>query len=319
MPTKIPYCDAVLEVTGGCTKCSPGCLNCWAIKEVWRMAHNPLLGDKWQGLVEKKNGVLNWTGRIKLFEDALQIPLGRKKPTTYFIDSKADLFHPKVPWNYRLKAIRIMAQTPQHTYLILTKRIDIAKEGISFCMGYPYYKWPLLNVHLGVSISTQKEADEKIPILLQIPAAVRFVSAEPLLAPIDFSKIHWPYQWGHSGCHCHSHPHPDGTRGRHLHHHHDERCKCPIDQIIIGAESKGGYPGRPCELKWVKNLIGQADAAGVAVFVKQLHLWGVNWYSRLFETPQEAKLHLGECNPKLKLSKDPKEWPVWAQRQEYPK
>jgi len=259
MPTKIEWTDEVLEVTGGCTKCSVGCEHCWAIKEVWRMAHNPRLGDKWKGLVEKKNGVLNWTGGIKLFEDAREIPLKRKKPTTYFIVSKADLFHPKVPFEFIDKVISIIALCPQHTFQVLTKRPEIMcryfgkdyqrtrSDNINKLMQIikrsPYYfiqdcckgSMTLPNLWLGVTVE-HPDYKNRADILRQIPAAKRFISFEPLLA--DMGEVN--------------------LEG--------------IDWVIIGCES--GPHRRPCKLEWVRNLVRQGQAAGAAVFVKQLNING---------------------------------------------
>lgn len=269
MPTKIPYCNEVLEVSGGCTKCETGCTHCWAIEEVWRMAHNPKLGDKWQGLVEKTASGLNWTGRIKLFEDVLTRRLPGKGKT-YFIDSKSDLFHPKVKIGYIHQVFDFIRQYPQHTFQIFTKRIERA-------FNYSKYNgWrDLENVHLSVSISTQKEADEKIPLLLQIPAAVRFVSVEPMLERIDLSQLLDNYYTEQAGITAIGH------------------CSF-IDLVIIGVESINGRAGRYCSIDDVRFVVNQCKAAGVSVFVKQLHING-------------------------KLSREMAEWPQDLRVQEYPK
>ncbi len=311
MPTGIPYCDEVLEVTGGCTKCSPGCQRCWAIKEVWRSAHNPLRGDKWQSLVEKKNGELNWMGKIKYFEDALDIPLRRKKPTTYFVNSKADLFHRDVPFWYIDLVFAMMTLCPQHTFLIFTKRIDraldyilqeprghidhaitdglahfvgrgkkYAGKGLTKHLRNKSQLWPLDNTQLTLSISTQKEADEKIPTLLQIPAAVRGLSIEPMLEEIDIKKYLWVRQKcvGEKGCGF------TGASYEFDNPNNKSASRCPqcgknhtylvtdsIDGVIVGGESGPG--ARLCPIKNIRNVVNQCKAANVPVFVKQIHLW----------------------------------------------
>ncbi len=242
----IPYCGETLEVTGGCTKCSPGCTNCWAIKEVWRMAHNPIMGEKWKGLVEKKNGVLNWTGKIKCFEDALKKL--RKKPTTYFIDSKADLFNPKVPAEYQLKVFETISNASQHTYLILTKRVVEMKEFFQLCEDWDPSEWP--NVQLGVSISTPDEM-WKVAELSRIPAAVRWISFEPLLADVGEIPL----------TSCREEDTDLEEFGQH------------IDWVVVGGESGPG--ARPMHPDWVRNIRDQCVAARVPFYFKQ---WG-EWLS----------------------------------------
>jgi protein gp37 len=275
--SKIEWTQKVWEVTGGCTKCSAGCQNCWAIKEVWRLANNPKQSDKWKGLVEKKNGVLNWTGKIKTFDDALNIPLKRKKPITYFVDSKSDLFHPRVPFEFIDDIFNVFNKCPQHIFQVLTKRIKRMAQFISAWRDYPYPEnlWP------GVSVCTQKEADEKIPILLQILATVRFLSIEPMLEDIwigdclgvseavmptpfygakKYNKI-LKKQWSLPGL---------------------KDVPSLIDWVIVGAESKGRGIGRPCKAEWIDSILNQCKAANVPCFVKQIHRDG-----RLVKMPPE--------------------------------
>jgi len=242
MSSKIEWTEKALEVTGGCTKCSPGCQECWAINQVWRLAHNSKLSDKWQGLVEKKDGKLNWTGKIKMFEDALNVPLKRHKPTTYFVDSKSDIFHPKVPFEFIRKVFKVARACPQHTFQVLTKRI---KRACEFSADTVYDS----NIHFGTTICTQKESDENIPYLLRISTrGIRFISIEPLLSSVDMPEMlpgHYWYDW---------------EKG------------CLIDWVIIGAEKIGSRGvGRECKLEWVESIVDQCKAAGTPVFVKQIH------------------------------------------------
>jgi len=248
----IPYCDEVWEVTGGCTKCSPGCLNCWAVKEVWRLAHNPLQGDKWKGLVEKKDGVLSWTGKIECFNDALEIPLRRKKPTRYFVDSKADLFHEKVSIGFLTHVFDTIEQCPQHTFLILTKR---PKQALKMMWGKHGEGWKYFgkgdyhpNVHFGVSISTLDEM-WKVTELSRIPAAVRWVSFEPLLADVGVILL--------TSCR------EDDTDLEEFGQH--------IDGVIVGGESGPG--ARPMCPDWVRSIRDQCVAAGVPFYFKQWGEW----------------------------------------------
>ncbi len=227
-PSKIDWTQWTLEVTGGCTECSPGCRNCFARRIIWRLAHNPTCGDKYQGLVEKINGKLCWTGRIKLFPEHLEPVLRRKIPTRYFVDSRSDLFHTSVPFSFVDEVFNIIEQCPEHTFQILTKRPEdlmawskakCAKRYLEICK----------NVHLGVSVCTPDEK-HKIDTLRKIPAAKRFISFEPLIE--DVGKLN--------------------LEG--------------IDQVIVGGESGPG--ARPCHPDWVRSIRDQCKAPRVPFFFK---------------------------------------------------
>jgi len=275
--TKIPWTQETWNPVVGCTKCSPGCLNCYAEKMAGRLAN---MGQgKYMGVVTDRwtsEGVVfnsEWNNKIRCDESALDKPLHWRDPRKIFVCSMSDLFHKDVPFEFAGKVFATAIAADWHTLQFLTKRVGRMLE---FCQWFN--ERTSLNVasfkhlHLGVSISTHKEADEKIPILLQIPAAVRFLSIEPLLEGAMIIPL-------------------KGIRNNSKTGLIEEEN---INQVIIGAESKGSHPGRRCELDWVKNIIDQCDAAGVPVFVKQLHING-------------------------KLIKDPKQWPSEFRRQDYPK
>lgn len=241
-----------LEVTGGCTKCSPGCTNCWAIKEVWRMAGKKALAKKWGDLVEKKEGKLNWTGKIKLFPEALESPKLKGSGKTFFVDSKADLFHEKVPFKFQVKVFDMISKCHQHKFMILTKREDIMCAFFNCYYDDPAYDNAPKNyqhVHLGVTICTQEEADRILPIALQVPG-FNFISFEPLLGPIDMhqSQSQKDVLW------------------RRTHGGSYERKF--IKKVIIGCES--GPKRRPIARKHIKDLYDQCEAAGVKVMIKQM-------------------------------------------------
>lgn len=225
----------------GCDPCSVGCKYCWA-----REMANRFNGGDFS---------------VKLHPEKLNIPLHWKNPRRIFVCSMSDIFHPKVPFEFIDKVFGIIDECPQHKFLILTKRPDIALNyynryvenidaGISeFVMSD--------NIWTGVSISTQKKADEKIPILLEIPAAVRYVSLEPLLEYIDFREE--VITVGKS------------RRNR-------RQIGYPIlrdlDWVIVGCESINGRAGRGCEdegqwWSWARDIIKHCKAAGIAVFMKQ--------------------------------------------------
>lgn len=280
MATKINYVDEVWNPVVGCTKCSPGCLNCYAEKMALRLAS---IGAAQKAkkhqfsdihLWKKYSSVLNWgenkvwNGEIFCDEEALDKPLHWRKPRRILCCSMGDLFHEKMPFEFIHKVFAVMSLCPQHTFMLLTKRIDVVAEYINKKRRWPddilpqvdkitspynspcEYWWPLSNVQIGVTICNQAEADEKIPILLQIQAAHRWISFEPLLGEID-ARIHL---LGKCGYYC-------DERVGHVDHTY-------IDFAVIGCES--GPNRRPCKRERIKSLYDQCKAAGVEVMVKQM-------------------------------------------------
>ncbi len=263
----------------GCSIITLGCRNCYAMKMAARLEAmgQPL----YAGLTEKVNGNIVWTGVMRQASDAvLFAPTQRSKPTTYFVNSMSDLFHEDVPDEWIDRIIGVMARTPWHTYQVLTKRSDRMKEymlGVDAekfvrfwsermpysegILGFPARapQWPLPNLWLGVSTERQKEANERIPDLLATPAAIRFISAEPLLGPI---RLHQLEREGinsvfidnaldgfiSNGC--------GGSFGNKL------------DLVIVGCES--GTGARPMDEAWPRALRDQCAATGTAFFMKQL-------------------------------------------------
>lgn len=238
----IEWTEATWNPLSGCTRHSPGCQHCYAEKITKRLA--AMGQEKYQGLLDK-NGRFN--GKINLDEDALRIPLRRRKPTVYFVNSMSDLFHENVPDTFIDKVWWTMMSehARKHRFVILTKRADRMHEYVKYRverLGYSV----LPNVILGVSAENQKYADERIPLLLQTPAACRMVSAEPLLGPIDMLND-VPY-----------------LVSGYLDPPFDDR----IDWVVCGGESGPG--ARPCEITWIRDIVRQCKDAGVACFVKQL-------------------------------------------------
>ncbi|MFM6194197.1 MAG: DUF5131 family protein [Planktothrix sp.] len=254
----------------GCSKISAGCRNCYAINQAfrnWKMA---------EGLPENKRGRLayyegltkgfdDWTGKLVFVPEALEIPLKRKKPQTYFVNSMSDMFHKNVEDEWLDEIFAVMALTPQHTYQILTKRPERMQEYLSNSetierieeAGYEFShnmdclnNWPFPNVWLGVSVENQKAADERIPLLLETPAAIRFLSCEPLLEFVNLSR--WlPIELEESGW------------------NRLEPLIDPLtfDWVIVGGES--GRGARRCDVQWLEEITEQCLAADVAIFVKQ--------------------------------------------------
>lgn len=249
----------------GCTILTPGCRSCYAMKMAARL--EAMGQDLYKGLTKKVNGNTVWTGVMRQAPDSvLFAPTQRRKPTTYFVNSMSDLFHEGVPFEWIDRIIGVMARTPWHTYQVLTKRSDRMREYMLridaqkfvdfWSMRSPYVEgilgfdarkpqWPLPNLWLGVSTERQKEAEERIPDLLSTPAAVRFISAEPLLGPIDLHEV-IPEPLSYSHAH--------GFSG--------------LDWVIVGGES--GHGARPMEEEWARSLRDQCASTGTAFFMKQL-------------------------------------------------
>ncbi len=217
--SNIEWTQKTWNPIAGCSKVSPGCANCYAEMMAGRLA---AMGQtKYQGLTVLQGSHQRWTGKIAFDEHALLEPLRRKTPTTYFVDSMSDLFHENVTDEQIDRIFAVMALCPQHTFQVLTKRpermlrwftkhYNVYSPGArEMVFGYVQKKkgysptdsmwisdaakafdaWPLPNVWLGVSVENQATADERIHLLLETPAAVRFISAEPLLGPINFMQV----------------------------------------------------------------------------------------------------------------------------------
>jgi protein gp37 len=217
----------------------------------------------------RRNG---WTGDVRLVEEHLADPLRWTRPRRIFVNSMSDLFHERVPDEWIDRVFAVMALAPRHTFQVLTKRPErmraymgeggrqsgrdrlscVIREGDAIYSTLPksrrpggLYDWPLPNLCIGVSVEDQATADARIPLLLQTPAAVRFVSYEPALGPVDLTRAVRALP-GSDNC---------------------ANIPC-LDQIIVGGESGPG--ARPFDVAWARSTIAQCRAAGVACFVKQL-------------------------------------------------
>lgn len=237
MPTKIPYCDETWNLTAGCTKCSPGCLNCWGEKTAHRLKHICLATNRNPQYLGKTDGDGHWTGSVEWCDWLLNQPLHWKKPCRIFVCSMSDLFHPKVPFEFIFKVLRIIEKCPQHTFQILTKRPNVAYDFFGGTSGAGLSAPSLPNFHLGVSISTQAELC-KAKVLADIPAAVRYISFEPLLEDIHIGS---------------------GSIEK-------------MDWVIFGCES--GSNRRECKNEWIGGLVKHFRYFSKPVFVKQLSIHG---------------------------------------------
>ena len=287
--TGIEWTDATWNPIVGCSVVSPGCTNCYAMKMAARLEKmlpserrgDAVLPNHYADLTKASRAGPVWTGRVTLAPDhILTAPLRRRKPTRWFVNSMGDLFHESVPdaWIDRVSAV--MALAPQHTFQVLTKRakrmrkyladkanrVNQVGRVIALRDHETAAAIPLPNVWLGISAEDQPRADERIPDLLATPAAVRFVSAEPLLGAIDLSL---------TSVDARLFPHLPGLarvaddltveplRGA-------PRYGIPrIDWIIVGGES--GRGARPMHPDWARSIRDQCNAASIPFFFKQ---WG---------------------------------------------
>lgn len=220
MATKISWTEETWNPTTGCDRISPGCDRCYALDMAKRLK---AMGQP----LYQRDGDPRTSGPgfgLTVHPDVLGKPLGWKKPRRVFVNSMSDLFHKDVPVEFIAQVWDVMARCPQHTFQVLTKRPQRMAELLR--------DLPVLgNVWLGTSIENDTYA-WRADHLRNTPAAVRFLSLEPLLGPL---------------------PSLDLTG---------------IDWVIIGCES--GRGARPMDNDWAADIIGRCDAAGVAVWVKQL-------------------------------------------------
>ncbi len=239
--TKIEWTEFSWNPLRGCSRVSEGCRNCYAE----RMARRFKDAGPFRGVVDDRG----WTGKVELVESKLDEPLRRRKPSVVFVCSMSDLFHERVPFEQILAIhLPMISEAVNHTYIVLTKRPGRAKEFyLWWDRKFPGHAVPGTLV-LGVSVENQKAAEERIPVLMQIPAASRAVSLEPLLGPVDLSR------WlGHCAA-CN----PD---------HEDEI----LNWVIVGGESGPG--ARPMHPDWARSVRNQCVSAGVPFFFKQWGEW----------------------------------------------
>lgn len=288
--TKIEWTEATWNPITGCSVHSAGCTNCYAMKLAGtRLQHHPSRA----GLTKPSKAGPVWTGEVRFNEDWLTQPLQWKRPRMIFVCAHADLFHENVPDKWIDRVFAVMALCPQHTFQVLTKRSDRMREYLNTHRWHIWAaiaremlktapKWtrpttvrggdctPLPNVWLGVSVENQAAADERIPDLLATPAAVRWISAEPLLGVIDL----------HALCPEHLAGKINAIDGWHKGH----KCE-KLDWVVAGGESGSG--ARPMHPDWARSLRDQCAAAGTPFFFKQ---WG-NWLPCLHLRDQIAPWH----------------------------
>lgn len=190
--TSIEWTDATWNPVAGCTILTTGCTNCYAMRMAARLEAMGV--EKYAGLTRKSGGRAKWTGKVFLDRKSLSIPTTWSRPRRVFVNSMSDLFHAEVPADFVADVWRVMADTPQHTYQILTKRPDRMMDIVPLLQKLP-------NVWLGTSVEDDRVL-HRIDELRQVPAVVRFISFEPLIGSVaaaDLTTIHWAIIGGESG------------------------------------------------------------------------------------------------------------------------
>ncbi|MFI0156156.1 DUF5131 family protein [Streptomyces lydicus] len=296
--TSIEWTTDVWNPTSGCDRVSDGCTNCYALTMARRLK---AMGQRGY----QKDGDPKTSGPgfgVSLHDWALTLPLRWKKPRKIFVNSMSDLFHKDIPDEYIAKVFAVMALTPQHTYQLLTKRHgrmrsllsrpDFEEQIDRALLTVPEFSnpkvtrrswplpkagWPLPNVWIGVSVEGQKHADLRIPALLDTPAAVRFLSCEPLLGPVDLDGPLVPGRGRPKLTYWltgRPTPGPERTTSTGLTMHSPAIVTGPrIDWVIVGGES--GRSARPMDPAWAQQIVQQCQHSHVPVFVKQLgSRWG---------------------------------------------
>lgn len=258
MGSKIEWTDETWNPIVGCTWASSGCDGCYAARD----AFGRLSGtDVYRGLatMHEESGLPRFTGEVRVLgpgnpwtKDRFEEPLHWKKPRRVFVNSMSDLFHPSVPQEDLFRIFSVMAQADQHTFQVLTKRPERMRAAVEW-LGYRFESseydhdvpWPLPNVWLGTSIEDQETADRRVPKLLDVHAAVRFLSIEPLIGAVSLAG--WLEETS-----------PE-----------DATLPAPVDWVIVGGES--GPKARPMHRTWVRDLRDECVDARIPFHFKQ---WG---------------------------------------------
>ena len=301
--TKIEWCDATANVVNGCSLASPGCTNCYAMRLAGtRMKHHPTRA----GLTQDSKAGPVWTGEVRFHEPALQQVLRWKAPRRIFWNAHGDLFHENVPDEWIDRCFAAMALTPQHTHQVLTKRSARMREyfnsktsasgagavadQIKALGGGPAQQLAFMdrmaehsclrNAWLGVSVEDQARADERIPDLLATPAAVRWLSCEPLLGPVDLRGYISEAWEGYASTYTDQH----GIRRSDL----TGNAIDGLDWIVVGGESGPG--ARYMQPAWAQSIVDQCGAASVPVFVKQLSSGGPRAIKDIEQFPEGLRV-----------------------------
>ncbi len=226
--TQIEWTDATWNPVAGCSILSAGCTHCYAMEMAGRLEAMGV--EKYAGLTKKAGNRTVWNGLVREDPEALKIPMRWRRPRKIFVNSMSDLFHERVSDGFILEVWRVMRDTPQHNYQILTKRPERLRDLVATLIGEV-----LPNVWLGTSIENAEVA-HRIEHLRKAPAAIRFISFEPLIGSVGAIDL------------------------------------ADIDWAIVGGES--GKLARPIREEWIDEIHAQCRAARTAFFFKQWGAWG---------------------------------------------
>lgn len=226
--TQIEWTDATWNPVAGCSIVTAGCTHCYAMEMAKRLEAMGI--EKYSGLTRKTGRRIVWNGVVREDREALSIPHRWRKPRKIFVNSMSDLFHERVRDAFILDVWQVMRETPHHNYQILTKRPERMAELVADKIGDV-----LPNVWLGTSIENA-DVVNRLMHLRKAPAAIRFISFEPLIGAVgavDLQDIHW---------------------------------------AIVGGES--GKSARPIREEWIDEIYAQCLSSGTAFFFKQWGTWG---------------------------------------------
>ncbi|HEU4601559.1 MAG TPA: phage Gp37/Gp68 family protein [Steroidobacteraceae bacterium] len=292
--TGIEWTDATWNPVSGCTKVSQACKGCYA-ERLFPRAY-------------AKSG-RRFTD-VQCHPERLDQPLRWKRPRRIFVNSMSDLFHENVPFEFIDEVFHVMARAKQHTFQILTKRpkrmhyyINSALNGRVLQIGGGigmHMRKPLPNVWLGVSVEDQQTADERVPVLLRTPAALRFLSCEPLLGFLDLDHEWLVSEYYTHSSECHS-EHCALAAGEY------DCAGVVVEQPSIGWVIVGGEsgPSARCELHpdWVRHLREQCVAARVPFFFKQWGNWAPCFSAAELSIDGEVRVRVGDFTGWMKSTK----------------
>jgi len=315
----------------GCTKVSPGCKNCYALRDSWRIVHAEKHPERYDGVVMKSpRGKLMWTGVVNLSEYALLRPLHWRKPRTVFVASMSDLFHPSVPFEFIIQAFAVMALTPKHIYQVLTKRAKRMREFFTLYELSDLWYWRDRIYHgHGPGEGIRLEGDIEIDTHPNNPAFTHTTILEHEPEPT------WPLPNVWLGVTAEDQQRaneriPDlleiqatvrfvsiepmlehvdliPTGALQVSAIDGEVWNSRVDWIVSGGES--GHDARPMDLAWTRDLITQCQGADVPVFVKQL---GTRWAKKLGQPTSRFSPYPGRKGQNIEA------WPKDLRVREFP-
>ncbi len=261
--TSIEWTQASWNPIRGCSRVSEGCRHCYAERTAMRFSGE---GQPYQGLVAMANGHPQWTGKVAFIEKHLNDPLKWKEPRRIFVNSMSDLFHDNVEWEWFLKILHIMMNSPRHTFQVLTKRPKRMAQFVnSRDVERIVHGRQTSHIHWGTSIEDQDTANERLPELLKVKWGLLWASIEPIIGGIDLERIAVDYTHpSHVPLHASA---ISGQRDGNFY-----QFDRSLQWIVAGSESGPG--ARPAELDWYRSLRDQCVSADVPFFLKQFAING---------------------------------------------